>query len=89
MPKFPSLNSEAELAKFVDTHDSAPYCNEMRLVDPSLLLVVRRRSTATRVPLSRAMAERLNSVAGRRGVSASELAKAWLSQRLKEESVAG
>ncbi len=33
MPKLPKFKTEEEFAEFVDTHDTAPYWNDMATVD--------------------------------------------------------
>lgn len=86
MPKLPAFESAEELADFVDTHDMAPYWEDLVSVDSRSFRVVRGKQTAMRVPLSLSTAERLKALAAKRGLSASELVRRWVKEQLKRET---
>ncbi len=54
MSQLPELKTEEELAAFVDTHDTAPYWEEMTPVDVTKFRPRRRKQTSVRVPMSQA-----------------------------------
>ena len=85
MAKLPEFKSEEELADFVDTHDTAPYWEEMTPVDASKFRVRRRKQTAVRVPVSQAALKQLKALANQRQVPLDDLLREWLSQRLQQE----
>ena len=68
MPKLPQFRSEEDLADFVDSHDIAPYWDEMEPVDPAQFRVERGSRTSVRVPLSRDTLERVKAAAAEKGL---------------------
>jgi CopG antitoxin of type II toxin-antitoxin system len=85
MPKLPEFKTAEELADFVDTHDTAPYWDDMTPVDATQFRLRRRSQTAVRVPMSQATVKRLKALAAERHVPLDDLLREWLSQRLQQE----
>jgi len=85
MPEFPEVQSEEELASFVDERDTAPYWDAMEPVDPGSFRIRRRSQTAVRVPVSRDTLENLKELAHQRGRPLDDLLREWMLERLDEE----
>ena len=88
VPEFPKFKTEEEFGAFVDTHDTAPYRNDMKAVDASKFRVKRRRQTAVRVPVTQATLRKLRALAVKRKVPLDTLLQEWLTERAKQERTA-
>lgn len=85
MARLPKLKTQEELAQFVDTHDTAPYWDDMTPVEAQTFHVARLNRTAVRVPMTRTALTKVKSLAKQRGVRVDDLLRDWLAQRLKQE----
>lgn len=87
MPKMPKFKTEEELAEWVDTHDTAPYIDEMEDVEEPF--EVKRTHFETRpldVRLRSDLYDALETAAERKGVPYQILVQTWLREKLIQEA---
>ncbi len=77
-------SSYQEIGEFWDTHDLGDYWDRTETAE----FEVDIRSSAIYYPVESDLAAKLNSAAGRRGVSAETLLNLWLQEKMAEESPA-
>ncbi|MEZ4707046.1 MAG: CopG family antitoxin [Caldilineaceae bacterium] len=87
MPKLPTFQTEEELAEWVETHDTAPFIEQMDDADivfdikltefPTSPLDVRIRSDYLAA---------IETLATRRGVPYQKLIQTWLLEKLEQEA---
>lgn len=78
--KIPDTDSIRELAEFWDTHDVAPFQDQLEEVHKPVF--VRPRSAVT-VPLSRDERTAIRKLAASRGVAEAELIHQWVQEKLR------
>jgi len=79
------IQTEEELAAFVETHDTAQLWEAMQEEDASRLRVRRRRQSAVRVPVTAETLRELREVARQRQVPLDQLLRDWVTQHLQRE----
>ena len=87
MPKLPEFKSDEEVVAWFDTHDSAPYMNDMTEAEEKFEVV--RTTFATRpvdVRLRSDYLEVIQEVAERKGVPYQILVQTWLLEKLTQEA---
>jgi hypothetical protein len=87
MSELPKFATEEELAAWVDTHDTAPYLDDMEDVEEPF--TVKRTHFATRpldVRLRADLYAALEAAAERRGVPYQMLVQTWLREKLMQEA---
>jgi predicted DNA binding CopG/RHH family protein len=87
MPKMPKFTTEEELAEWIDTHDTAPFIDEMENADETF--EVKRTPFKTRpldVRLRSDLYEALEAAAERKGVPYQILVQTWLREKLLQEA---
>ena len=72
--------SYAEIGEFWDRHDLSDYWTKTRKVKLEVVL----EPETTYYPVEKNLAEKINSVARKRGVPSDTLVNRWLDQKLKE-----
>jgi hypothetical protein len=77
--KLPATDSIRELAKFWDAHDLTEFEDELEEVSEPVFL----RTTSIEVRLQAKDAESVRRIAHSRGVSAQELIRQWVLQKLR------
>jgi hypothetical protein len=83
MDKLPQFQTLDELVAFWDDHDFTDYAEEMEEVGEEGL--PGQRQPMLQVTLDQYSWERLNELAGQRGLSLDQLARQWLEERLTHE----
>ena len=84
--RIPKFNNYEEEAKFWDTHSFADYCDEFEEVD--LVVDLHKPKDETLVlRLQKEAKDKLNRVAKKKGVTASSLARMWLTEKLRSPSL--
>lgn len=87
MPKMPKFETEEELAEWVDTHDTAPYMDEME--DAEETFPIKQTKFETRpldVRLRSDLYTALETTAERKGIPYQMLVQTWLREKLLEEA---
>jgi len=87
MPKLPDFNDDDELATWFDTHDSAPYMDDMKEAEEKFEVI--RTAFVTRpvdVRLRSDYLEAIQEVAERKGVPYQILVQTWLLEKLTQEA---
>jgi hypothetical protein len=84
MDKLPQFQTLDELVAFWDDHDFTDYVDEMEEVGEEGL--PGQKQPALRVVLDWYIWERLNQLAGQRGLSLDQLARQWLEERIAHEA---
>ena len=87
MPKLPEFKSDEEAAAWFDSHDSAPFMDDMEETDEKFEIV--RTLFATRpmdIRLRSDYLEAIQSVAERKGVPYQILVQTWLLEKLNQEA---
>ena len=87
MPKMPTFATEEELAAWVDTHDTAPFMDEME--DAEEVFVVQRTRFTTKpldVRLRSDLYDAIAVVAERQGIPYQMLIQTWLREKLMQEA---
>lgn len=87
MPKLPTFQTDEELIAWVDSHDTAPYMDEMEPADQEFHFI--RTEFPTRpldVRLRTDFVAAIESLAERRGVPYQYLIQTWLLERLRQEA---
>ena len=87
MPKLPEFKSDEEVVAWFDTHDSAPYMDDMTEAEEKFEVV--RTTFATRpvdVRLRSDYLEAIQEVAERKGVPYQILVQTWLLEKLTQEA---
>lgn len=87
MPKLPEFATEEELAAWVDTHDTAPYFDEMEDVEEPF--VVTRTQFATKpldIRLRSDLYAAIETAAERKGIPYQMLIQTWLREKLMQEA---
>jgi hypothetical protein len=72
--------SYAEIGEFWDKHDLSEFWDETRKVKFDVVL----EPEATYYPIGKDLAEKINSVARKEGVTSGSLVNRWLGQKLKD-----
>ena len=72
--------SYAEIGEFWDKHDLSDFWDKTRRVKFDVVL----EPEATYYPIEKDLAEKINSVARKEGVTSGTLVNRWLGQKLKE-----
>jgi hypothetical protein len=87
MPKFPEFATEEELAAWIETHDTAPYLDDLEDVAESFNVI---RTPFTTSPLDvRVRADYLAAIetlATQRDIPYQLLIQAWLLEKLQQEA---
>ncbi|HBL51838.1 MAG: hypothetical protein A3D24_03750 [Candidatus Blackburnbacteria bacterium RIFCSPHIGHO2_02_FULL_39_13] len=84
--RIPKFNNYEEEAKFWDTHSFADYWDEFEEVD--LVVDLHKPKDETLVlRLQKEAKDKLNRVAKKKGVTASSLARMWLTEKLRSPSL--
>ena len=84
--RIPKFNNYEEEAKFWDTHSFADYWDEFEEVD--LVADLHKPKDETLVlRLQKEAKDKLNRVAKKKGVTASSLARMWLTEKLRSPSL--
>ncbi len=87
MPKLPDFKNDEELIAWFDTHDTAPYIDEMEAADETFQVV--RTQFPTR-PLNMRLRTdflaAIEALAERRGVPYQLLIQEWLLEKLSQEA---
>ena len=87
MPKLPEFESDEAAAAWYDTHDTAPYMDDMTEVDEKFDVI--RTVFATRpvdVRLRSDYIEAIQKAAERKGVPYQILVQSWLLEKLSQEA---
>jgi predicted DNA binding CopG/RHH family protein len=87
MPKIPEFATEEALATWVDTHDTAPFLDEME--DAEETFAVTRTQFVTKpldIRLRTDLFAALEVVAARRGIPYQVLIQTWLREKLLQEA---
>lgn len=87
MPKLPEFKSDEEVAAWFDTHDSAPYIDDMTEAEEKFEVV--RTIFVTRpmdVRLRSDYLEAIQEVAERKGIPYQILVQTWLLEKLTQEA---
>ena len=87
MPKLPEFKNDEEVVAWFDTHDSAPYMDDMTEAEEKFEVV--RTTFATRpvdVRLRSDYLEAIQEVAERKGVPYQILVQTWLLEKLTQEA---
>ena len=87
MPKLPEFKSDEEVVAWFDTHDSAPYMDDMTEAEEKFEVV--HTTFATRpvdVRLRSDYLEAIQEVAERKGVPYQILVQTWLLEKLTQEA---
>ena len=79
----PAFATDEEAAEFWETHDNAPYWDDMETVE--VRVDPRARTQALAVRIRGHHLDAIKRVAERRGVSYHALVREWLAERLREE----
>jgi len=69
VPELPRFATGEELAEFVDTHDLAPYWDNMEPIGPAALRFKRGDLTSVRVQLTQDALQRVRKAAARQGMA--------------------
>lgn len=85
MPDFNKMTREEE-ANWWDTHDMGDYWDELEDVDIVVDLQKPKDETLV-LRLQKDAKEKLNRVAKKKGVSASSLARTWLTEKLRSSQL--
>ena len=87
MKKYRSSISKArsykEIGEFWDTHDLADFCKETRRTSFDVAL----GSEVTCYSIDEKLAERVQSIAQKRGISPDTLVDLWLQEKLQEQNI--
>lgn len=87
MPKLPDFKNDDELADWFDSHDSAPYMDDMKEAEEKFEVI--RTTFVTRpvdVRLRSDYLEAIQEVAERKGVPYQILVQTWLLEKLAQEA---
>jgi len=87
MPKLPEFESDEEATAWFDTHDTAPYLDDMEEADEKFEVI--RTVFATRpvdVWLRSDYLEAIQKAAERKGVPYQLLVQSWLLEKLSQEA---
>jgi len=83
LPDFSSM-TDAEVAEFWDTHDSADYWDQLEQIDePVLIATSPKKAISIRLP--EAMTVKLKQIARKKGIGYQPLIRMWLLERLVQE----
>ena len=88
MPKFPKFETIEEAAAWAETHDTAPYFDEMEDVPSFQFERPPQRVIHIRVPLDEGLSYRLKEIAKAKGLDYHELATKFIVERLAQEDKA-
>lgn len=81
--RIPSFRTEAEEARFWDTHDSTAFLGEFK---PAKLTFTRPRpKVLVSVRIAKSEVELLRRIAARKGLGYGSLIRMWLTERLLDE----
>ena len=87
MPKLPDFQTEEELIKWFDSHDTGPYMDEMEPTDQEFSVIL--TEFATRPVDLRLRADFLTAIetlAAQRGIPYQMLIQSWLREKLAQEA---
>ena len=87
MSQLPEFKSDEEMAAWFDTHDTAPYMDNMEEVDEKFQVI--RTAFATRpvdVRLRSDYLEAIHTLAERKGIPYQQLVQIWLLEKLNQEA---
>jgi len=88
MSKIPSFNNDAEAAEWFDSHDTAPYMDDLEQVQEHIKVVrTRKRPQRKAVGLRLRVddLEAIKQVAERKGIPYQTLIQMWLVEKLRQE----
>ena len=87
MTEIPDFASDAEVAEWFDTHDTAPYMDQLTPVREPIPV---QRTTARKQPVGLRLRGdvlvALKTVAARKGIPYQTLIQMWLVERLRQEA---
>ena len=86
MPKLPKFETIEEAAAWAETHDTAPYFDEMEDVSSFQFERPPQRVIHIRLPLDEDLTHRLKEIAEARGLDYHELATKFIVERLAQEA---
>jgi predicted DNA binding CopG/RHH family protein len=87
MPKFPDFATEEELAAWVETHDTAPYLDDLEDADEAFKAIRTRFTTRPLdVRLRSDYLAAIEALATQRGIPYQLLIQAWLLEKLQQEA---
>jgi len=69
VPELPKFATGDELTEFVDTHDLAPYWDDMEPIGPAAVRFSRGDLTSVRVQLTQDALQRVRKAAARQGMA--------------------
>jgi predicted DNA binding CopG/RHH family protein len=88
MSQIPSFNTDKEAAEWFDTHDTAPYMDDLEQVQERIRVVrTRKRPPRKAVGLRLRVdhLEAIKQVAERKGIPYQTLIQMWLVEKLRQE----
>lgn len=85
--KIPKFNSIREEAAFWDSHDVTDYLSETKLVDSVVDFSSEKKETMT-IRIQPKVKKKLTRVAKNYGITPSALTRLWITDKLKESSLA-
>jgi len=88
MSQIPSFNTDKEAAEWFDTHDTAPYMDDLEQVQEHIQVVrTRKRPPRKAVGLRLRVdhLEAIKQVAERKGIPYQTLIQMWLVEKLRQE----
>lgn len=87
MSKFPNFATEEELAAWVETHDTAPYLDDLEDADESFQVIRTRFTTRPLdVRLRSDYLAAIEALATQRGIPYQLLIQTWLLEKLQQEA---
>jgi predicted DNA binding CopG/RHH family protein len=85
-PKLPKSDSIQQLAEFWDTHDLTDFETEMEVVGKPVFSRRGKTTASVLVPLNASEAKAINRLAQAKGMSAQELIRTWVQQKIRRRS---
>ena len=88
MPEIPSFKTDQEAAEWFDTHDTAPYMDDLEQLQERIQVVrTRKRPPRKAVGLRLRVdhLEAIKQVAERKGIPYQTLIQMWLVEKLRQE----
>jgi len=86
MPKLPEFGSDREAAEWFDTHDTAPYMDELEVVAEPLHVARSQPKKPIGLRIRPEYLDALKQVAARKGIPYQTLIQMWLVERLRQEA---